>query len=160
MSTFRIMGIDPGASGALGFFDPEFPSMCSADDFPLADGDICPAQLKRDILIMKPDVCVFELVGAMPKQGLSSTHSFGKNIGIAIGVIGGQEIPIHFVTPTKWKKHFRLSADKEEARALAIRLFPSAECFKRKKDHGRAEAVLLARYGYEVLGLGREQVAA
>jgi crossover junction endodeoxyribonuclease RuvC len=39
-------------------------------------------------------------------------------------------------------------------RALALRLFPStAEHFARKKDHGRAEAALIARYGSEVLGL-------
>lgn len=155
MSDFRILGVDPGASGALGFYDPEFPNVCSAADFPLADGLIAPAQLARDLEIMRPTVCVFEVVGAMPKQGVSSTFSFGKNVGLALGVIGALRIPVHFVTPGKWKKHFRLAADKEEARARAIELFPSSDYFKRKKDHGRAEAVLIARYGHEALGLGR-----
>jgi crossover junction endodeoxyribonuclease RuvC len=58
------------------------------------------------------------------------------------------------VSPAVWKKHFKLPADKEASRALALPLFPAtAEHFARKKDHGRAEAALIARYGSEVLGL-------
>jgi crossover junction endodeoxyribonuclease RuvC len=73
---------------------------------------------------------------------------------VAIGVIGAAAIPLHLVTPAKWKGHLRLSSDKEQARALALRLFPAcSEHFKRKKDHGRAEAALIARYGAETLHL-------
>lgn len=45
----------------------------------------------------------------------------------------------------------RLDADKERARALAIRLWPASRHFERKRDHGRAEAALLARFGAETL---------
>jgi crossover junction endodeoxyribonuclease RuvC len=55
--------------------------------------------------------------------------------------------PLHLVTPAKWKRYFGLDADKEKSRALALRLWPSrSDLFTRKRDHGRAEAALLARY--------------
>jgi hypothetical protein len=64
-----------------------------------------------------------------------------------------EQVPLHLVTPGKWKKHFQLTSDKEQSRELAIRLFPgSAFQFNRKKHHGRAEAALLARYGAETIG--------
>ena len=63
------------------------------------------------------------------------------------GVIAASGVPLHLVSPAKWKRHFGLDADKEKARALALRLWPTrADLFGRKKDHGRAEAALLARY--------------
>lgn len=156
MSGYRLMGVDPGLGGAMGFFDPEFPTLCSAEDFPVADGELVPAQIAKILETMRPTVCVIEKVGAMPGQGVSSTFNFGRNYGVALGVIGALRIPIHRVSPAVWKKHFKLGKDKDASRALALRLFPSSgDYFARKKDDGRAEAVLIARYGFEVLGLGR-----
>ena len=43
-------------------------------------------------------------------------------------------------------------ADKEAARAMAVRTFPAiAPRFYRVKDHNRAEALLIARYGQDAL---------
>jgi crossover junction endodeoxyribonuclease RuvC len=70
--------------------------------------------------------------------------------GIAKGVVGSLHIPTINVAPTKWKKHFGLTADKEQARALAISTWPFSEHFRRKKDNGRAEAALLALYGARI----------
>ncbi len=44
------------------------------------------------------------------------------------------------------EKHYKLGKDKELAIALAIQLFPKAP-LSRKKDHNRAEALLIANYG-------------
>jgi crossover junction endodeoxyribonuclease RuvC len=88
----------------------------------------------------------------MPGQGVTSMFNFGRSYGDVRGVIGAMEVPLHFVTPQKWKKHFGLSSDKEQSRLRAIRMFPAvADSFKRKKDDGRAEAALIALYGSEVL---------
>ena len=111
--------------------------------------------LMRRLKQMGPSVAIVESVSAMPGQGVSSTFKFGAAYGTVRGVIAALEIPVHLVTPGKWKKHFRLSADKEQARALALRLFPaSSQHFERKKDHGRAEAALIARYGAEAVIAG------
>jgi crossover junction endodeoxyribonuclease RuvC len=149
-----ILGIDPGTSGAIAFYFPGAPSRVCAEDVPVAAGEINAAGLADRIRKMRPDVAVIERVAAMPGQGVSSTFKFGASFGVVCGVLATLEIPCHRVSPAVWKKHFRLSADKEASRALALRLFPAtAEHFSKKRDHNRAEAALLARYGCEVLGL-------
>jgi crossover junction endodeoxyribonuclease RuvC len=54
------------------------------------------------------------------------------------------------VAPGLWKRHFRLGPDKEDARALALKRFPGvAKNLSRKKDAGRAEALLMALWWQE-----------
>lgn len=146
-----ILGIDPGLSGAIAFYFPNHPDMIGAEDVPVVGKEIDAPALARRIEQMGPTIAIIEQVGAMPKQGVSSTFRFGMAYGTIRGVVQAIGVPTHLVVPTRWKKHFRLSADKEEARALAIRLWPSSRHFERKKDHGRAEAALIARYGAETL---------
>lgn len=141
-----ILGIDPGVSGAYAFYWPDR-DMIAAEDAPVVDGNIDAANMAAAIDVMHPSVVIIERVGAMPKQGVSSTFKFGVAYGVVQGIVAAHQIPTHFVTPTVWKKHFNLSPDKEQSRARAVHLWPQqADLFKRKKDHGRAEAALLARY--------------
>jgi len=84
-------------------------------------------------------------------QGVVSVFRFGAAYGAAIGVISALAIPLHLVSPARWKRHYGLDADKERSRARAIQFWPASRHFTRKKDHGRAEAALLARYGAEVV---------
>lgn len=142
-----IMGLDPGASGAVAFYYPGRPQVISAYDVPLVERQINAAALYDLIKKYSPDLAVVEIVHSMPKQGVASSFQFGKSYGVALGVIGSLKIPSVHVSPTKWKKYFNLSSDKEEARALAINKWPASEHFRRKKDNGRAEAALLAIYG-------------
>jgi hypothetical protein len=147
-----IMGIDPGISGAVAFYFPIAPSRIAVDDVPVAGGEINTAELARQIRIHRPTMAVIERVSAMPGNGAVSMFNFGRSYGDVRGVIGALDIPLHFVTPQKWKKHFGLTSDKDQSRLRAIRMFPAvADQFKRKKDDGRAEAALIALYGAEVL---------
>ncbi len=149
--TACILGIDPGMSGALAFFFTSHPDTVSAEDAPVVAGMLDGATLAARIRQMAPDVAIIEQVGARPGQGVSSMFRFGQAYGIAIGVVAACGVPVRFVVPTKWKKHYGLSSEKEDARSRALQLWPGrAELFQRKKDHGRAEAALLARYGAEV----------
>lgn len=147
-----IMGIDPGISGAIAFYFPMVPSRIAVDDVPVAGGEINVAELARLIRVHRPTLAVIERVSAMPGQGVTSMFNFGRSYGDVRGVIGAMEVPLHFVTPQKWKKHFGLSSDKDQSRMRAIRMFPTAaDSFKLKKHDGRAEAALIALYGAEVL---------
>lgn len=92
--------------------------------------------------------CVYEQVSAMPGQGVSSVFSLGDTFGCIRACIACSEWQSKVVSPVTWKKHFKISSDKEVARALAITLFPQAPLV-RKKDHNRAEALLIARYAFE-----------
>lgn len=154
MTEACIMGVDPGLKGAISFFFPSHPEQIAVDDMPVVASNVCPATLARRLKQMRPTQAVIEIVHAMPKQGVSSTFKFGDGFGCVRAVVAALEIPVHFVTPTTWKKHFRLTADKEESRRRAIELFPaSSEHFARKKDDGRAEAALIARWFSETQGM-------
>jgi crossover junction endodeoxyribonuclease RuvC len=148
--TICILGIDPGISGAIAFYFPDHPERVAVEDMPVAAGDVDAITLANRLSAMAPTLAIIERVGAMPGQGVSSMFRFGRAFGTAIGVVGALKVPMFLTTPAKWKSHFRLSSDKEEARALALRLFPACgQQFQRKRDHGRAEAALIARYGAE-----------
>jgi crossover junction endodeoxyribonuclease RuvC len=94
-----------------------------------------------------------EKVGSFPGQGISSAFRFGRGVGIIDGVLGGLNIPTEYETPAKWKAHFRLPADKEAARQLAIRTWPDIAplAFRRKADVDKAEAALIALYAHNRL---------
>ena len=83
----------------------------------------------------------------MPKQGASS--GYGRAVGAIEAVLSCCEIPMTIVEPTAWKKFHQLrGSDKEARRQRALQLFPEqATKLARKKDHARADAMLLAYFG-------------
>ena len=153
-----VLGVDPGLTGAIGFYFPARPELISAEDMPTVGKVVDAATLARRIAAMAPALAVMELVSARPGQGVSSMFNFGHAAGTVRGVLAALQIPTRLVTPGVWKRHWRLDADKERARALALLMWPASSHFSRKMDHGRAEAALVARYGAEVL-LGRDGAA-
>lgn len=149
----RVLGIDPGLSGAYAVL--EYGALITAADFPIIgsgkrhriDGGAFADALRP--LLPVGYACI-EQVGAMPKQGVSSTFKFGFSAGQILGVIEALEIPIMWVTPPRWKRDLRLSSDKEASRCRAIEWWPNERArFARKKDHQRAEAALIARWAFE-----------
>jgi len=147
-----ICRIDPGVTGAIAFYLPDVPGRVAVEDVPVAGGEISAPHLASLIRRFSPSMAVIERVNAFPGQGVTSVFNFGRSYGDVRGVVGALNIPLHFVSPQKWKKHFGLSSDKDQSRMLAIRMFPNvADHFKLKKHDGRAEAALIALYGAEVL---------
>jgi crossover junction endodeoxyribonuclease RuvC len=101
---------------------------------------------------MNPQVAVVERVASMPKQGVASTFKFGMSVGIIHGVLLSSGVPLELVTPSMWKKGMKLTGtDKDAARALAIRLYPTVQGLHLKKHQGRADALLLGRFWWEFL---------
>jgi len=146
-----IMGVDPGASGAVAFYYPNKTQLISVYDVPLIGKEINASALAQLISQYQPDLAVVELVHSMPKQGVASSFAFGVAYGQIKGIIGAQNIRSIYTSPSKWKKYYGLPADKEAARATAINRWPDSAHFRRKKDHGRAEAALLALYGANMI---------
>jgi hypothetical protein len=144
----NILGVDPGATGALALMEN---GRIHVWDMPTVAGDINIDELVRIVSEINASVAVIERASARPGQGVSSTFRYGQGYGALRAVIGLCKIPSHLVTPAKWKRHFSLDADKEKSRALAIRLWPGCGLFNLKKHHGRAEAALIAKFGAEVL---------
>jgi crossover junction endodeoxyribonuclease RuvC len=146
-----ILGVDPGITGGIAFL---FANRVVAEDIPTAGGEVDVDTLVRRVREMQPALAIIERANAMPKQGVASTFKYGVAYGALRTVVALCNIPYRLVTPGKWKNHFRLDADKEQSRALAIQFWPGCGYFSRKKDHGRAEAALIARYGAETRNTG------
>ena len=146
----RTLGIDPGASGALALLEGH--RLVGVFDMPTiavkGRAKVLPAGVVDLIVAWKPDQVVVEDVAAMPGQGVSSMFSFGRSVGILEGVVAALGYPLVMVRPATWKRDAGVPADKDAARLMATRLWPDqAALFQRKKDDGRAEAALLARWG-------------
>jgi crossover junction endodeoxyribonuclease RuvC len=157
--TTTYIGVDPGLSGAIAFLRG---GEAWVEDMPVGrysdTGKVKNAvdlagvkvllKAQYDALSMDRPVLrlYLERVSAMPGQGVASMFSLGMSYWGVAGVAAALEIPVALVTPQEWKKHFRLGKDKDQARMLAARMFPGID-LHRQKDHGRAEALLIAEYG-------------
>ena len=157
-----IFGIDPGVSGAISILEDR--KVIDIFDMPtMIDGkknkkQVNGAQLANIIKekLMKIDgrsiseefAVVVEHVNAMPGQGVTSMFNFGQSFGVIKGVCSALNVPIYFVRPTKWKKHFNLiKTNKDASRTKAIEVYPEISSkLSRKKDSNKADAILIARY--------------
>lgn len=149
------IGIDPGNTGAIALLNEHY-ELVSVWDMPLmANGkkqQVNASELAK--ILEYPGAtrsgdleAIVEKVGAMPGQGVSSMFNFGMGFGVIQGVLAARRIPYRLVAPPKWKKAAGLTGkDKDMARTLAQQLYPEAP-LGRKKDIGRADAILIARYG-------------
>ena len=113
-----IIGIDPGISGSICFFENgriieviEMPTMIDGkkNKKQVNGAQIYNEILKRISSKSNNDIrVVIEQVSAMPGQGVTSMFNFGQSFGILKGVCSAMQLPMYFVRPAKWKKHFSL----------------------------------------------------
>lgn len=153
-----IIGIDPGFTGALAVIDAAAGTLVSVVDMPVYKNPKGRQELNHSLLfsLLDPGTeqvkAVLEQVAARPGQGAPATFRFGQGYGAIEMALAAHSIPVQYVTPAKWKQHFKLSKDKGVSRSLATQRFPShAHQFAQVKDDGRAEASLIALYGKEKL---------
>ena len=151
-----IIGIDPGVSGGISILENK--KVIEVYDMPtMIDGkknkrQVNGAQvaniIKEKLDDNKETVVVVEHVNAMPGQGVTSMFNFGQSFGVIKGICSALSLPIYFVRPTKWKKHFNLiKTNKDASRTKAIEIYPGiSHKISRKKDSNKAEAILIARY--------------
>jgi len=152
----RVLGVDPGISGGLAVVeitDGGAPVLVECIDIPAigsgAKERVDVAAIRNFVDRHAPIRALIERAQAMPKQGASSGFKYGRAVGAIEATIALCSIPVEIVEPTAWKRFWKLPGkDKEGARQKALQLFPTAHAaLARKKDHGRAEASLIALYG-------------
>ena len=128
-----IIGIDPGISGAISVVENK--KILEVYDTPtMIDGkknkkQINSAQvcniIKERLNADKEVIVVVEHVNAMPGQGVTSMFNFGQSFGVIKGICAALSLPIYFVRPTKWKKHFNLiKTNKDASRTKVIEVYP------------------------------------
>ena len=156
-----IIGIDPGISGSICFFENgkiidvvEMPTMTEGkkNKRQVNGSQIYNEILKRIMKIEKQNVrVIIEQVSAMPGQGVTSMFNFGQSYGILKGICSAMQLPMYFVRPAKWKKYFGLiNSEKDASRTRAIEMFTYfSSQKKKKKDSNKADAILIASFYYE-----------
>lgn len=152
-----VLGIDPGVSGALAILDGG--RLAGVADMPtlaaegkkgrrIVDGPSLLRLLRRFSSKHSGLACVLEEVRSMPRDGHVGAFSFGRGFGTIETALAACAIPYATVRPSVWKKRMGVTADKDQARAIASRLLPEgATLWPLVKHDGRAEAALIALYG-------------
>ena len=152
----RIIGIDPGLSGGIAILDDL--KIFDINDMPIMSegkknkNQLNSAQLvniiKKNIISNGDTFLIVEQVSAMPGQGVTSMFNFGQTFGSIKGICAALNLPIFFVRPAKWKKHFDLiNSSKDASRTKVIEMYPSiSPRLSKKKDVNKADAILIARY--------------
>lgn len=147
----RLIGIDPGLTGAVAVFEPKGPAV---HDLPVTarqtgKGFEVNARMLAALLhSLAPSHAVIERQGPMPKQGVTSVYSLGRTAGLIEGVLAMHGASVDWVRPAEWKRAYGLTGKtKDASRSKALELFPSlASQLTRVRDHGRAEALLIANW--------------
>lgn len=156
------IGIDPGLTGAIAVLDHysavrairDIPTMPIAEAGPKATvkteidvrtlyvllRELVPAD-ETAIIVMEHATSVGAKLGEQAKLSLAATKAS------IMAVLRLQGHDVQRVHPTSWKKHFRLTSDKNAALDLARSMYLGLPEIKLQKHHNRAEALLLARFG-------------
>ena len=160
-----VIGIDPGISGSICFFQDgkiidaiEMPTMTEGkkNKKQVNGSQIFNEISERIKKLDKKDIkVIIEQVSAMPGQGVTSMFNFGQSFGILKGICSAMQLSMYFVRPAKWKKYFNLiNSEKDASRARAIEIFPYfSSQLSRKKDSNKADAILIASFYYETYKL-------
>ena len=147
-----IMGIDPGFSGAIAVLDPDL-KVDSVMDMPIIKvgkkRELDEAKL-ADLFKMwqgKSITVGLEKSQTMPNQGIVSSGRYMASYGFLRGLCVGNGIPYHLIQPQSWKKAMMPDMGKEKGASIqkVSQLHPELT-LTRVKDHGIADAVLIARY--------------
>ena len=153
-----IIGIDPGVSGAICILTDgkitEIYDMPTMIDGKKNKKQVNGAEITNIInkeLVNEKDInVVIEHVSAMPGQGVTSMFNFGQSFGVLKGICAALKLPVHFIRPVKWKKHFNLiNTEKDASRTKVIEVFPYISSkISKKKDANKADAILISRFFY------------
>jgi crossover junction endodeoxyribonuclease RuvC len=155
------IAIDPGLTGAIAAIDSEAQLVLCADLPVIRDNKLAwidsndLTDLFLECLQGRPARITLERSQAMPGQGVSSTFCTGVVMGSILAACQRIHAPLTLVTAAVWKRSMGLDSSKSVSLDKARLLFPTAD-LDRKKDHNRAEALLLAEYSRRTFSATRE----
>jgi len=144
-------GIDPGVDGAVAVINTDT-GFVTVDDLPTGPHGIDPVALQDELRIWGIRSVHLEDNRANGRNGSLANFSMGRSEGLIVAAVLCAGIPLWRVRPVEWQRAVGLSnvkaAERKEASRLRAReMYPEmAALLKRKKDHNRAEALLIATY--------------
>lgn len=150
MAPTLFIGIDPGKAGGIVFLGED--DYVKVIEMPHTEKDILEALRNGH----RNSFALIEKVHAMPKQGVTSSFTFGMGYGGLRMALVANKISFNEVTPQKWQKELGIVPRKKDEgkpdfkkrlRAKAQQLFPEVEVNLKTCD-----ALLIALYAKLVLG--------
>jgi len=151
LSSYDIfIGIDPGLDGALAAIgNSGLPRVWKAPTLTVGG--------KRQLVVPEMvglvvgaysnnrTIAILENVHSMPKQGVTSSFTFGRGFGLWEGILAALGIPYMLVSPKTWKAAVLRDTpqDKGAAIMVALQFWPHLG----RLPDGKAEALLIAEYG-------------
>lgn len=170
----RILGVDVGMGGAAAVFGhrggpSNFPQVLDVYDMRTVGED---GAKRIDVLHFHlwvrefmPDRAYIENAMLMPSRpgpdgarrgmGAATGGRYMRSAGHQEAAVACAGVEVTLVSPAPWKRFFGLvGPNKNQSIERAIELCPeAARWLSRKKDHNRAEAILIAVYGAVRMGL-------
>lgn len=160
------IGIDCGSTGAISFI---YGNLCHVVDIPMQKVELTQKtkkgnRKKRSVPDYDKIIEIFSLIASIKvpvvvgiekppvtvitgKVRMTDVflHGFYSMWPLYLKSLGFE---VHSFLPSKWQSFFGLTgkADKETSLELARKKFPKSAFLKRKKDHNRAEAILISLY--------------
>lgn len=153
-----VIGIDPGLDGGIAYLEPDGLSV-TVLPMPTVSEKVSKGVRRRVDLWRLAEIITnmrnagavaawVERVGSMPTDSHVTAFSFGWSAAAVSMGLACCKVRTFYVQPLVWKRHYKLSKDKELSRLKASQLFPAdAHQWSLKSQDGLAEAVLIARYG-------------
>lgn len=150
----RILGVDPGAKGALALLVDGV--LTEVHDMPALQiqrgrsekNEVDGYELGLLLRDLRPDIAFVEQVGGMEGQAAGAAFNFGRAAGAVEYALKALGVRVDLVPPLRWKRDLRVTKGKDGSISDAKRLWPHmAQHFRRKMDNDRAEAALIAEWG-------------
>lgn len=149
-----IIGIDPGASGAISFTNTEEEEVHYYKCHERISGRRLTVSTALNAYRSKETIAYIEKVHAMPHDGRSSLFKFGVNYGTWLGILNSIKgvTKIVEVSPQKWMKfweeqyNFKLPKEKKD-RKNALKDIASIFIQPEKATLWSADSILITMYG-------------
>lgn len=147
----NIAGVDIGISGAVVILTDKG-EIAELVDMPVIQvngkGEVDLVEVKNLLTFYQVNHVFIEKVHSMPGQGVVSTGRFMTVYGLIQGLCTGCSIPYTLIIPQRWKKAMLdgMGKDKGSSIIRVKQLYPDMKLI-RKKDHNKADAVLIGLYG-------------
>lgn len=152
----KFVGIDPGLTGAIAILSKD--NLCVIDMPTVRWRDtktVCGVSLAGIFTNINSEdaVVALEKAQSFSGEGRSSLFTYGVGYGVVFGVLCTfPRVAVHEIAAADWKRACGLTSNKGDSLEAAKQIFKNnTSLFARKKDHGRAEAALLAYYASRVL---------
>jgi crossover junction endodeoxyribonuclease RuvC len=147
-------GIDPGQKGGISLVEVHHGLVSVIECWAMPDSHKKLREIFEKIKEYKA-VCIIEKSQPMPKQGVTSTFTYGMGYGVMLGLMIAFEIPYHEIRPAIWKKEIMAGEKDKKDKKVAIkvceRMFPEANLLPTERSKvpsdGMAESCLIADYG-------------